>query len=191
MNRRKAILSFFLIGGGAAAGLGGYKWFSIYKTPDISFLDNNQLLVADLAETIIPTTDTPGAKTALAHLALISLIKQVADRKTQNIFIDGLKETEQYAADHYHTSFSRLTPAQQQEVVAYFRNKGKNYSGIMGKIRNKFMGKSFFHVLKEYTTIAFCTSKPGATQTLAYDFIPGRYDACMPLAPGQRSWATK
>ena len=191
MNRRKAILSLFLIGGGATAGFSGYKWYSLHKTPDISFLDNHVPLVADLSETIIPATTTPGAKAAMAHLAVITMIKEVADRKTKNIFIEGLKEVEQYASGKYNKSFTALTAAEQKDVVIYFREKGKNYSGMMGKIKNKFMGKSFFHVLKEYTSIAFCTSKTGATETLAFDFIPGAYNACKPITPGQKSWATK
>ena len=191
MNRKKAILSLFLIGGGATAGFSGYKWFSIHKTPDISFLDAHEALIADLAETIIPGTDTPGAKAAMAHITVISLIRQTADRKTQNIFIDGLKDVESYSSGHYNKPFTALTATQQQEIVGHFRDAGKNYGGMIGKLKNKFIGKSFFHILKEYSTIAFCTSKPGATQTLAYDFIPGAYRACVPLLPGQKSWATK
>jgi len=191
MNRRKAILSFFLVGGGAAAGFSGYKWFSIHKTPDLAFLDAHQPLLADLAETIIPATDTPGAKEAMVHTTVIAMIKEVADRKTKNIFIDGLKEVESHSGSKYGKSFSALTPVQQQKVVAYFREAGKNYSGMMGKIKNKFIGKSFFHILKEYSTIAFCTSKTGATKTLAYNYIPGGYLPCMPMTPGQKSWATK
>lgn len=191
MNRRKAILSIFLAGGGLSAGFSGYKWYQIHKTPDIGFLENHTTLVADLAEVIIPATDTPGAKAAMAHNTMIAMIVKVADRKTKNIFIDGLKEVEQYSGEQYNTSFTSLSFAQQQSVVKHFREKGKNYAGMLGKIRNKFLGKSFFHVLKEYTTTAFCTSKAGATQTLAYDFIPGRYNCCMLMTAGQKSWATK
>ncbi|MEP7279395.1 MAG: gluconate 2-dehydrogenase subunit 3 family protein [Bacteroidota bacterium] len=191
MNRRKAILSLFLLGGGATAGFTGYKWFSIHKTPDLQFLDNNKALVADLAETIIPATSTPGAKEALAHLTIISLIKETADRKTRNIFIDGLKDLADYAVAQFNQPFTALPASRQKEILLHFREKGKNYSGLLGKVKNKFMGKSFFHILKEYTTIAFCTSRPGATQTLAYDFIPGNYKACIPMAPDQKSWATK
>jgi Gluconate 2-dehydrogenase subunit 3 len=191
MNRRKAILSIFLIGGGATATFSGYKWYSIHKTPDLNYLDAHQPLVADLAETIIPATDTPGAKEAMVHVTVISMIKEAADRKTQNIFIDGLKEVEQYSNSHFSKSFSALAAAQQVEVVSHFRDAGKNYSGMIGKIKNKFAGKSFFHILKEYSTIAFCTSKSGATKTLAYDFIPGAYNSCMPMTHGQKSWATK
>jgi hypothetical protein len=191
MNRRKAIFSIFLAGGGLSAGFSGYKWYQIHKTPDIGFLENHTALVADLAEVIIPATDTPGAKAAMVHTTMIAMMVKVADRKTKNIFIDGLKEVEQYSNEQYNSSFTSLGNAQQQAVVKHFREKGENYAGMLGKIRNKFLGKSFFQVLKEYATTAFCTSKTGATQTLAYDFIPGRYNACMPMEAGQKSWATK
>ncbi len=191
MNRRKAILSIFLAGGGLSAGFSGYKWYHIHKTPDIGFLENQTALVADLAEVIIPATDTPGAKAAMAHTVIISMMIKVADRKTKNIFIDGLKAVQQYSNEEYHTTFTSLSKAQQHLVVKYFREKGKNYPGLLGKMKNKLLGRSFFHVLKEYTSIAFCTSKTGATQTLAYDYIPGGYRACEPMAAGQKSWATK
>ncbi|HMC86005.1 MAG TPA: gluconate 2-dehydrogenase subunit 3 family protein, partial [Chitinophagaceae bacterium] len=107
------------------------------------------------------------------------------------IFIDGLKDVEHYSNSHFSNSFSELTATQQIEVVGHFRDEGKNYSGTIGKIKNKFAGKSFFHILKEYSTIAFCTSKNGATKTLAYDFIPGKFEPCLQMTPGQKSWATK
>lgn len=191
MNRRKAILSFLLIGGGAGAGISGYTWFRLHKTPDTSYLDQNRALIADLAETIIPATDTPGAKAAGADAIIIKLIKDSADRKTRNIFIDGLKTVAEHCQSEYHNNFSSLSPQQQQAVMGWVRNNSTRQPGIIGKVKEKVLGKSFFHILKEYTTIAFCTSKTGASDTLAYNFIPGAYNACMPMTPGQKAWATK
>lgn len=191
MNRKKAILSIFLIGGGAAASYSGYRWYRMNHTPDMAFLDNNKALVADLAETIIPKTDTPGAKEAMVHEYIITAIKEGSDRKTQNSFIDGLKDVAGYSDSNYSKTFTQLTKQQQYEVVKHFQEKGKNFGGIMGKIKNKVLGKSFFAILKEYSAIGYCTSKLGATQALAYDFIPGKYVACMPVTAGQKAWATK
>ncbi len=191
MNRRKAILSLFLIGGGTAASYSGYKWWQMHHTPDMVFLDENKDLIAELAETIIPKTDTPGAKEAMAHLTIITLIKEVSDRKTQNSFIDGLKDLKGYTESKYGKSFQSLTASEKLQVMTHFRDKGKNFSGFAGKVKNKFLGKSFFTILKEYTTIGYCTSKPGATQGLAYDYIPGKYISCIPMTPNQKAWATK
>lgn len=191
MNRRKAIFSILLVGGGAAATYSGFRWYHIRKTPDLKFLDEHKALIADLAELIIPRTDTPGAKDNAVHEFIIKMIKECSDRKAQNNFIDGLKDVNDRAISKHNEVFAKLTLQQQQEILQHFREKGKNFSGILGKAKNKFLGKSFYTILKEYSTIGFCTSRSGATETLAYDFIPGKYNACIPLAPGQRSWATK
>jgi len=191
MNRRKAIFSIFLLGGGASAGFSWYKWYQVHKTPDLAYLDSHTELVAALAATIIPVTATPGAREALVHVTVIKMVKEVADRKTRNIFINGLKELALYTENEYDKPFTALTAGQQTAVVGYFRDQGKNYGGAAGKIKNRLAGKSFFLVLKEYTTRAFCTSQTGATETLAYNDIPGSWEACIPVTAGQRSWATK
>lgn len=181
----------FLLGGGAAATYSGFRFYNIAKAPDVQYLDGQKALVADLAETIIPRTNTPGAKDVKAEEVIITLIKNVADKKTQNNFIEGLKDTDQYSQSQYQKAFTSLTAPEQIKVLEHFAGKGKNFSGLLGKVKNKFLGKSFFDILKSYTTVAYCTSLQGATETLAYDYVPGRYEACIPLSPRQRSWATK
>src|SRR4051812_38345399 len=108
MNRRKAVLSIFIGGGAVAGGFWGYKLFWMRRAPDLSYLDSRQSIMADLAEVIIPRTDTPGAKEAGVGEFIIRLIKDVSDRKTQNNFIDGLKDLESYTSDHYGKRFSDL-----------------------------------------------------------------------------------
>lgn len=191
MKRRKAIGRIALVGGGAVAAYSGYKWYEISKSPDIRYLEERRELIGELADTIIPKTDSPGAKEANVQDYIIVMIKDCTETKTQNKFIEGLQELENYAGSKYGQSFQKCNSAQRQEILRYFEEKGKNYGGIAGKIRNRFLGKSFFTTLKELTAEGYCTSELGATQGLAYAFIPGRYDACIPLQPGQKGWATK
>lgn len=190
MNRRRALFTITAVGTGAVASIGGWRLYSIYKTPDIDFLIKHDGLIHDLSGVIIPTSDTPGAKDVLAYKVIIHLVKS-ADRPTQNNFIDGLKEVKQYAVLKFKKSFHELSDKEKYEVVKYFSSTDKYYSTFFLKVRNKLMGKSFFHILKEYTTIAFCTSEKGATEALAFDYIPGEYNGCVPLTKGQHSWATK
>ncbi len=191
MNRRKAIYSIFLLGGGIITTYSGFKWYELSKDPDIGFLEKQKELIADLAENIIPRTSTPGAKDVGASVVIISLIKKAADRKTQNNFINGLKDVERYSSDGFGKSFTLLNAVQQHAVVNYFYKKGKNYPGKVGKAKNKILGKSFFEILKYYTTVSYCTSQRGATEGLSYSYIPGQFLPCMDLASNQKSWATK
>jgi hypothetical protein len=191
MNRRKAIGRIVLIGGGTAVAYSGYKWWDWNKKPDLAWLDQKKELITSLAEAIIPATDTPGAAEAGVGDYIIIMIKDCTGIREQNKFIDGLKELEHHCSSAYDKPFPRCTEAEQKQVLQYFEQKDKPFKGIAGKAQNKFLGKSFFTTLKEYTVSGYCSSELGATKGLAYVFIPGRYQGCIPLQTGQKTWATK
>jgi hypothetical protein len=111
--------------------------------------------------------------------------------KIQNNFINGIKDVEIYSFDEYQLPFVKLNKEQKITVVRYFQKEGENFKGNLGKVRNKFLGKSFFLILKEYTCIGYCTSMLGVTKGLAYQAIPSKYLAITNYSSGQRSWATK
>ena len=190
MDRRKFISALFILGGGAAATYYGHKFIKSTGTPDLAYLDTHDDLIADLAEVIIPTTDTPGAKEAKVHEYIIHMIKNTSDEKVRNNFIDGIKDVEIYAQHEYKLPFTKLNTEQKINVVTYFQKEGENFNGNLGKLKNKVFGKSFFLILKEYTCIGYCTSMAGVTKGLAYEAIPGKY-ITINYNPGQRSWATK
>ncbi|HLX67414.1 MAG TPA: gluconate 2-dehydrogenase subunit 3 family protein, partial [Puia sp.] len=62
---------------------------------------------------------------------------------------------------------------------------------IIGKAQEVYLGRSFFTTLKKYTVEGYCTSQAGATRGLSYLYVPGSFHSCIPLQPGQRSWATR
>ncbi len=190
MNRRKAIIRMTLGGAGLAGLIGGYKWYGISKSPDVQYVANNRELLAALAETIIPTTDTPGAKEAGVADFIVMMIRECTERKNQNKFIDGLKDVQSYSKSQYGRDYQHCTAAEQEAVLTHFEQRDKGYNGIMGKVQNRYLGKSFFTILKEYTVEGYCTSESGATQGLAYVNVPGSFKGCMPMTPGQKAWAT-
>jgi hypothetical protein len=49
--------------------------------------------------------------------------------------------------------------------------------------------KAFFLMMKGLTVTGYFTSEIGATQALEYLPIPGKFEACIPLKPGQKAWA--
>jgi Gluconate 2-dehydrogenase subunit 3 len=191
MKRRKAIARIALIGGGTAAAFSGYTWYELAKTPDISYLIQKKELISALAETIIPATGTPGARDAGVEDFIVTTLRDCAERINVNRFIYGLKELEHYTASNYQRDFMHCTEAEKQKILEYFRQKSHSQKGLVSKIRNKLLGMPFYTTLRVYTIIGFCTSEKGATQALSYLLIPGKYIGCMPLQPGQTSWATK
>ena len=148
-------------------------------------------MISEMAETIIPATETPGAKDARVGEFVIKMINEHADAKVQNRFMSGLHDAENYAASKYNQSFVKCTSAQREEILLHFEQSSKPMKGILGKVQRKILGTSFFVTLKTYVVMGYATSQLGATRGFAYDFIPGPFQANLPLQPGQRSWATK
>lgn len=189
MKRRKAILGIGLLGTLGVGSYSGIKWYSWNKSPDIAHLKDQRELISSLVETIIPETDTPGAKSAGVHDFVINMVTDCSNIQSKNKFIDGLKDLEAYCHDEFEKSYVACSEEQQNEVMSYFAKKGKPLKGIVGKAEKKFLGQSFFTTLKQYTTIGYCTSELGATEHLAYLPVPGKLVGCVDLKPGQKSWA--
>jgi len=191
MDRRKAIRNILLVVGATAVAGGGYEWHHISKRPDLAGLEKYKGLLPELAETIIPATNTPGAREAQVGDFIYKMVIDCADKKSQNKFLYGLQDLEEHCHSKYGHSFMQCTVKQREETLLHFEQAGKRHAGIIGKIQHKFMGDSFFETLKNYTVIGYATSMQGATQGFAYDYIPSTFEAAVPLKPGQRSWATK
>jgi hypothetical protein len=191
MNRKKFIATISILGVGSIASFYGYKIAKTKGNPDIEYLENNKELIAELSEVIIPKTNTPGAKESNVFEYIIYAIKKSNDKAYKNNFINGLKEVQLYSENTYGKLFINLDKKQKQEVVLHFKENGKNFSGNLGKVKNKILGKSFFSILKETTSIGYCTSKLGAKEGLAYQYVPTHFIGCTNYTKGQKSWATK
>ena len=44
-------------------------------------------------------------------------------------------------------------------------------------------------MMKQLTLMGFFTSKPGATQALRHEPVPGKYDGAFPYKKGDKAWA--
>jgi hypothetical protein len=148
-------------------------------------------LLAALAATIIPVTDTPGARQCGVNDFIFIMIRDCTDRRSQNKFIDGLKELEAHCRSAYDKNYKDCSEKEQHDCLALFAKKAKPINALVGKAENKYLGSPFFTTLKQYTIQGYCSSETGATMGLAYVAIPGSYQGCIPLQPGQRAWATK
>ena len=192
MKRRRAVISIGALG---LIGLGGLqigKKLNLFtRRPDLKFLDNQLDVMEELVELIIPATNTPGAAACQVHKFVILMVKEAADHRSKINFIEGLRDLESYAREEYGRKFLRLETKEKVQVLSHFEQKGEPLPGLVGKAKNKFFGKSFFEVLKSYTSIGYCTSRDGATKALAYVPVPTKYLACVELSDYPKSWATE
>jgi hypothetical protein len=191
MKRRKAISSILFAGTASAIGFGGYEWYSLKKSPDRNYLQSKKSLLAELAETIIPATSTPGAKEAGAVEFMLPILNECTDKKTLNRFIDGLKSLETYTFEQYSRTFEDCNTAEKEIILSHFQEKTNSSNTIFDKIKIRYTGKPFFNTLKTYTVYCYCISEKGATMGMRYIAVPGKNFPCIPLEPNQKAWATK
>ncbi len=142
-------------------------------------------------KSIIPATDTPGAREAGAVEFMLPMLNECTDNKTLNRFIRGLQDLEEYTQSHYNQEFSACSPAEKEAILQWAEQKSWVSNSLLDKIKSKFTGRPFFEMLKTYTVYGYCISEKGASLGMRYVAVPGKYLSCIPLEPDQRSWATK
>lgn len=191
MDRRDAIKGIFVVGAVGGAGYAGFRAFELHREANLKSFIEKKDLIAELADTIIPTTSTPGAKAAKAEGFIISILSNCTSNVEQNLFLEGLEKVERYCGRNFNKHFSACSSSQRFSVLAHFEKSELYDSKLLNKINNKFFGTSFFAKLKELTVQGYCNSFVGSSEGLAYNYIPGHYFACIPLKPNQKSWATK
>jgi glucoside 3-dehydrogenase (cytochrome c) hitch-hiker subunit len=148
------------------------------------FLSGEQgALVAEVAEIIIPRTDTPGAKDVGVPGFIDLMLKEVYDREDQVRFLAGLAVFDTASKNKYDASFVALRAEQKAEHV-----KTVHDAAII--IDSQAENRPFILVVKELTLLGFFTSQPGATEVLQYEPVPGAYHGCLPLKEVGKTWAT-
>ncbi len=196
MNRREAVRRVTLLLGGAIAvtNLGAFTEGFIPipgNDAEINFLEDQEALIAEIADTIIPdTTGVPGAKAAGLGSFIAMMMRDCYTADMQQHFANGLKKIEEVSQSQFKKSFKSLTLPERESIFKLFKAEAeaqkKNSSTLTGAIAPP----HFFRLMTELTYLGYYTSEIGATKALRYVHIPGRYDACIQLEPGQKAWAT-
>lgn len=194
MDRREALKrTAFLMGGvvSAPAIMGILKGCS--PKPSIEwkpvFLTGDQgVIVSEVAEIIIPKTNTPGAKDVGVPAFIDQVLKEVYAKEDQDRFTQGLQEFDEGAKKAYGDAFLDLKADQQKEYVKKVHDEAVKAE----RSTQPAPKRPFILTMKELTMLGFFTSEVGATQVLQYDAVPGAYKGCIPLsqAGNGKTWAS-
>ncbi|HJQ20057.1 MAG TPA: gluconate 2-dehydrogenase subunit 3 family protein [Gemmatimonadaceae bacterium] len=182
-----------------------------FTTSDVAYLD-------EIADTILPTTSTPGAKAAQTGAFMALMVRDTYDAKQQKIFRDGMRAIDDATQKAYKTNFMQATPQQRLAVLDALDREQKSYSDAReeeGRLASlKWLNDQrqeqapttpkanpapaisedkpphFFRMMKELALLGYFTSEVGMTQAQRYVESPGRYDPCAPYTAGEKSWAS-
>jgi hypothetical protein len=172
-NRRVAIQQLLLIWAGVAllpSCLQNERKVSIpLKTIRID--PDDESMLAELAETILPKTDSPGAKDLSAHLFALKMVDDCYTKPNQEKFIQGMKDFESYVTKKTGKSFAENSPAERQVIVAELDQQKSADNGMA----------FFYQSTKKLTIEAYTTCEYYMTKIRGYKMIPGKFQGCIPL----------
>lgn len=202
MNRRELLqCATILMGGATFARLGwaltDEQQVYLATAPNfiaqpIDFFSVEQrAVVAAIAETIIPRTDTPGALDAGVPRYIELMVAQWLNEDEREIFLQGLGQLSAAALDAHGSSFDQLDVATRTGMLEALEDAAADSPWYaLGNTRRDFLSDApFICQIKELTVWGFFTSEVGATEVLRYDPMPMRFDGDIPLLPDDSSWA--
>ncbi len=220
LSRREALARVAWIMGGALAATTIAGAERMAYASDVAWVPSTLSvresdLVATLAEHIIPTTDTPGARAAGVHRFVDALLTSYYAPAERDRFLAGLRGVDTRAREAHGCAFLDCTPRDQVAIMERMDDEaypprevaainaqlpataqrsgtapapGATADGPRPEQRRDSSAGWFFRRLKELTLTGYYTSRIGATRELHVAPM-GAYHGDLPLARIGRAWA--
>ena len=188
MDRREALKQVSWILGGTVIGSSIFLEYGCNTSKEevAGFFDKKTLdLLAEISETILPKTTTPGAKEAKVADFMDVMVKDCYTKEDQLIFTEGLKKLEASCKDAIGKGFMECNAEERTKLLTVLDNQQKEYTAAK-KTEDP---AHYFRMIKELTLLGFFTSEVGSTKALKYIESPGSYDGNLPYKKGDRAWA--
>lgn len=149
------------------------------------FLNQEQAeLVAELSETLIPETSTPGAKSVLVHQYIDDELQNFCRPQQQYTFVKGLDDIQVRAQSTYGKTFQVCAVNERTELLKQLEAETEKV-----KEAGTAIGETFFTMLKNMTFRGYFTSEKVGKEVLVFDPVPGEYKGCIPLTDVGKLWA--
>jgi len=146
------------------------------------FFDEKQaLLVAALANQILPKTDTPGALDVGVDVFVDKMVGEVYSKKEQKQFLNGLADIEKNSESKNGKLFTDLESQEQYNFLYGLESDIQHLSFDSAP-----QEKPFFLMLKELVLLGYFTSEEIMTKHLDYQPVPTQLVGCEPMKSNQK-----
>ena len=191
MNRREALKNTVLVMGYAISIPSLVSIFNSCNTNSgqnwqpLFFSSDQASVIAELAETILPKTQTPGAKELNIDRFIDRLIKEVFSTENQQLFLKGMDEFQKECKAINGRSFIKCSSDQRNEFLKKMEQESaKTPPSVWGMTLKDSGPMPFYRQAKELTLLGYFTSEQVGKKILVYDPVPGLYAGDVPLAQG-------
>lgn len=198
MNRRDAIKKAAIMMGGSFLMPDILKAWTHPAIENVNFrlTAAQDALIAEIAETIIPTTNTPGAKAAGVPNFIKKMLADCCREKYTAYFMKELDSVEADTKAKFSKSFVDASVEQRTEILKIYEKKAKEETAKFRQEQASWgdstlmSERPFFATMKDLTVTGYFTSEIGCTQALRYEAVPGKYIGDYPYKKGDKAWAT-
>lgn len=207
MERREAVKYISILLGTAVIGgdafLSGCKTKSANSITELSA--DNIALLNEVGETILPRTNTPGAKDAKVGEFMQVMVRDCYEEADQKAFLEGFEKLNEASNKKFSNDFMSLTPQQRTALLTEIDKEAKDFQKGVSDFNNKENQKEkdevakgnrnyvkqrkaphYFTMMKQLTLLGYFTSEPGMTQAVRYQRTPGKYEGCVPYKKGDK-----
>jgi len=207
MDRRELLKMIAVVTGGAF--IGGEFFLSGCKNPEagvsMAFTPDDIAYLDEIAETILPKTNTPGAKDAKVGTHMTVMVNDCYTENDQKTFHEGMKKLNDASKAMNNKSFMDSSPEQRKNLLISLDKEAKEYAGKKNDFdseqikkekdehdkgntgyKREQMSAHYFSMMKQLTIAGFFTSKEGKTGALRYTPVPGKYDGNLDYKKGDK-----
>jgi hypothetical protein len=181
MNRREAVKATTALIGGVLITSNGFLVACARdssKVPSHLLTLDDQSLIEEIADTLLPTTpSSPGAKAAGAGAAINLLLTDCYEPEGQERVVNGLKDFRRMCRERCGGDFVALPQKERERVLREIDAEAQKAGPT-----------HYFALVRELALRAYFSSEIGMTKALRYVMVPGRWVGCVPLAPSQAAW---
>ncbi|MEY2835794.1 MAG: hypothetical protein RLZZ557_1456 [Bacteroidota bacterium] len=130
---------------------------------------DDEALLAELCETILPKTSTPGAKELSAHLFVLTMVDDCRTKEDQEKFTRGLADFKKFCLSTGNKDFIAASPEERKKMLNSLMASADKESDLM----------AFFNTTKGLTIQSYTASEYFLTKVQVYELVPGRYHGCV------------
>lgn len=123
--------------------------------------------LAEIVETIIPQTDTPGAKSLGVHTLIERIVKDCYDKPSQDLFSKGISQINAFSQKKYAKTFAEAIPEQRLATLLEMSTSNET--------------KAFYNMVRQMTIRSYTNSEFYLTKIVKYEFAPARFYGCVSI----------
>lgn len=204
MERRELLKMIAVLTGASVVGAEVFLSGCKSQSKKVAGFNPEQIALLDeVGETIIPTTDTPGAKATKIGDFMKIMVTDCYTQAEQDEFIKGISSLNEACKKLHGKIFMNCNQEQRKILLVSLEKESKVYNTqraekekVSRENARKTMSTEYieppshyYSMIKQLTLFGYFTSEIGSKQALKFLPVPGKYIGDMPYKEGDKAWA--